>query len=85
MIFFKNLNFHISMTGKVTAIFPGFPGTVGTLEKENGSKFTNIDCFDKIFYVHSLGAYVQMCTRYEVFMIKPVARPTDNDGDDNDS
>ena len=34
MIFFKNLNFHISMTGKVTVIFPdfhGFPGAVGTL------------------------------------------------------
>ena len=35
MIFFKILNFHdISMTGKVTVIFPGFqgfPGAVGTL------------------------------------------------------
>ena len=35
MIFFKILNFHdISMTGKVTVIFPGFqgfPGAVGTM------------------------------------------------------
>ena len=35
MIFFKILNFHdISMTGKVTVIFPGFqgfPGAVRTL------------------------------------------------------
>ena len=33
MIFLKNLKFlDISMTGKVTVIFPGLPGALGTLD-----------------------------------------------------
>ena len=34
---------------------------------------------DLIFYVHTLGAYVRFHINYEVFIIKPVARTSNND------
>ena len=33
-------------------------------------------CIDLIIHVHILGAYVYVCVRYEVSVIKPVARKT---------
>ena len=45
-------------------------------KKQNGCHIKSICYMNKIFDVHIQGAYVHMCARYEVFLIKPVARRT---------
>ena len=43
---------------------------------QNGCHLKNTHCINLIIHVHILGAYVHICARYEVSMVKPVARMT---------
>ena len=43
---------------------------------QNGCYLKITGCIDLIIYVHVLGAYVHIYSRYEFSMIKPVARMT---------
>ena len=54
---------------------------------KNGCHFKNTGHIDLIIHVHILGAYVHMCARYEVSVIKPVARglSTDDTNTNNDN
>ena len=46
---------------------------IKTGKKEKWLPFKSVGQIDLIFHVDVLGAYVRMCTRFEVSMVKSVA------------